>query len=130
MALIIQEAATDFIKALTQLWNSLIGTLGVKGTLAVAVLIVVASAAVKRYNDVRKDRDANAALDEKEKSIQRLAEENRMWRALFLKDKCGMSPEEISRIVLKNEFPDAPSARKALEGDATKSPRKKSNARK
>jgi len=130
MAFIIQEAATEFVKAFTALWNTLIGTLGVAGTLAVAVLLVIASGALKRYNDRRKDRDANAALDEKERSIQRLAEENRMWRALFLKDKCGLSPEEVDRIVLKNEFPDAPTARRALEGEATKSPRKKSNERK
>ncbi len=130
MGFIIQEAATEFINALVRLWNTLITSLGVAGTLGVALFIVIASAGIKRYNDVRRDRDAKEALDEKEKSIQRLNEENRMWRALFLKDKCGMSAEEINRLVLKNEFPDAPAARKALEGEATHTPGKKSNGRK
>ena len=51
------------------------------------------------YNDKRRDQEYNLALDEKERTIQRLADQERTWRELFLKEKFNLNDNEIEKII-------------------------------
>jgi hypothetical protein len=67
------------------------------------------------YNDWRKDKEINALLKEKDRTIQRLAEENRLYRIKELKSQ-GFSEDYIEKFILRNEFENPSEARKTLEG--------------
>jgi hypothetical protein len=55
------------------------------------------------FLDWLRNRKVNQALQEKEESIKRLAGEVRMYRALFLKEKCGWSDELIDKLILSDD---------------------------
>ena len=63
----------------------------------------------------RADRAWNVALEEKERTIQRLAEEVREHRLLIYTRVLGYSQEQAERMILRNIPEDGPAARKALE---------------
>ena len=68
------------------------------------------------HNEKRKDKEINQVIAEKERTIQRLAQDNREWRILFFKDKCGWNDKQVQKFVLENtDFEDGPAARKVLE---------------
>lgn len=93
--------------------------------------LLVITGGWKIYNLRRKDREVNLALKEKDRTIQRLAEQERNFRILFFKEKGGWTDEQIKQFVMKNEFEDVPSARKELEGEqpAEKGPTTKPSRR-
>lgn len=66
------------------------------------------------YIDHTKEKETNAALDEKERTIQRLAQDNRELRIVNLKVQ-GWSVDEIDRFVIRNEFKNPAEARGQLE---------------
>jgi len=105
------------IEAFRKLLEVLIANYGTWGTLGIFAFIILASFGWKFYNNYRKDKEVNLALQEKDRTIQRLAEQERNFRILFFKEKAGWTDEQVERFVLRNEFPDVPSARKALEGE-------------
>jgi len=107
--------SSETIAAIDRLVTSLVHLFGVRGTIGFLVVLVAGSIALRLYNDYRADRDTKEALREKERSIQRLSTEVRMWRALFFREKVGWDDELIERFVMKNEFHNAASARKSLE---------------
>ena len=67
------------------------------------------------YQDYRRDRETNALVAEKERTIQRLAADNRELRIALLKNLGKWSDEDIQRYILLNVPPDGPAARKLLE---------------
>src|SRR5215211_7251011 len=111
------NGGTEFLDALRNLIQSLVNIFGIWGTIGIIAALVVISGGWKLYNIWRKDKEVNLALQEKDRTIQRLAEQERNLRILFFKEKAGWSDEQVDRFVLRNEFPDVPSARKALEGE-------------
>lgn len=116
----IQDAPKDLpaiIEAFRKLLEVLIANYGIWGTLGIFAFVILAFFGWKLYNNYRKDKEVNLALQEKDRTIQRLAEQERNFRILFFKEKAGWTDEQVDRFVLRNEFPDVPSARKALEGE-------------
>lgn len=116
----LQDAPDDLpgvIDAIKDLLEVLIAHYGAGGTLAIFAVVVLALFGWKVYNNYRKDKEVNLALQEKDRTIQRLAEAERNFRILFFKEKAGWTDEQVERFVLRNEFPDVPTARKALEGE-------------
>jgi hypothetical protein len=111
------NGGTEFLDALRNLIQSLVNIFGTWGTIGIIVGLVVISGGWKIYNIWRKDKEVNLALQEKDRTIQRLAEQERNLRVLFFKEKCGWTDEQVDRFIMKNEFPDVPSARKELEGE-------------
>lgn len=69
----------------------------------------------KEKQEARKESAYKDALIEKEKTIQRMANDLRGFRSIILKDKCGLTDEEIDRYFYKNDFKDGAESRKALE---------------
>lgn len=107
--------AAAIIDAIVRLLDVLIRNFGQVGTLIIALAIVALASLWRVYNDRRKDKEVNAVIAEKDKTIQRLAEQERNYRILFFKEKAGWTDEEIDRFVMKNDFDGVVSARKALE---------------
>lgn len=107
----------DVLDALNNFIQTLIANYGRWGTIAIFAVITLASAGWRIYQQRRKDKEVNLALKEKDRTIQRLAEMERNFRILFLKEKGGWTDEQIEKFVIKNEFEDVPSARRELEGE-------------
>jgi len=96
-----------------------VSTFGVGGTVAVAVTFLLLSFGWRLYQDWRKKQEVNELVAEKERSIQRLAEDNRMWRALFLKQEKGLSDRQIESLIMRGAgLEDGPTTQHALEGEA------------
>lgn len=66
--------------------------------LSVPIVLVVG---LQIWQQLRKDRDFNVALQTKEDSIQRLADENRMYRAVLFREKFGWSEQQIEGFIAK-----------------------------
>ena len=119
----------EFLDALDKLVHSLVGIFGPWVTLGLVAAVIAITGAWKIWNIKRKDNEVNLALKEKDKTIQRLAEQERNFRILFFMEKCGWSDEQIQQFVMKNEFEDVPSARKELEGEKSKAEEPKRSRR-
>lgn len=100
------------LEAALRILQWLDSTYGPAGVVGVPVLAVALFAVVLWL----RARQVSALEAEKERTIQRLAADNRELRIVIYRDVHKWSAEEIDRWVLRNEFPDGPSARKALEG--------------
>jgi hypothetical protein len=64
-------------------------------TLSLIMAVPVAFLVVQMWQMLRKGKAVDIALATKEDSIQRLAEENRMYRAVLFKEKFGWSDQQI-----------------------------------
>jgi hypothetical protein len=117
------DSVPQIIDAINRLIQTCVQNFGVRGTVLLLIGVTAAFVAFRLYSEWRKDKKTDTALKEKERSIQRLAEESRMWRFLFLKEKMGLTEEEAKRLVTRNEFLDAVSARRALEGEPSETAR-------
>ena len=111
----------QLVTAVVELLNLLFQRLGVAGTITVFVLLL----AYRLWGDHRRDKNYNRALDEKERSIQRLANQERQWRILFLKERSGLEEKEIEDLILRNDFQSPEEARQALEESPRRKKRKK-----
>ena len=103
------------IEAVTKLLELLFRTLGVGGTIGVAIGFILLSVAWRIYNDKRKEKEINLALAEKDRTISRLAAQERVWRIQFFKETKGWSDEQIDKYLLQNDPPNIPAAREELE---------------
>lgn len=107
---------SEIIKEIKGLIELLINKFGTWGFIGIFGIIIVLVMAWKWYNIYRKDQEEKSALNEKERSIQRLAQENREYKIIILKEKFKWSDEQIEKYILENRgFDDGPSARKSLE---------------
>ncbi len=77
------------IEAVTKLLELLFRVLGVGGTIVVAIVFILLSVAWRIYNDKRKEKEINLALAEKDRTISRLAAQERVWRIQFFKEAKG-----------------------------------------
>lgn len=116
--LLILNNGAEIINAANNFVQVLINSFGAGGTIGIAAAVVVITGGWRIYNNRRKDKEVNLALKEKDRTIQRLAEQERNFRILFFMEKCGWTEERIQQFVMKNEFEDVPSARRELEGEA------------
>lgn len=117
MELNFADAAGDLpevIKAISALLQLLINAFGPLGSLGIVALAYVAVVGGRIYNDLRKDKEVNMVVAEKERTIQRMANIERDLRVQLLKER-GWPSGDIERLVIQAEFDDPISARNALE---------------
>jgi sensor domain CHASE-containing protein len=117
------------LQSLTQLIDTLIESYEPWGTVGIFLGVVVISGLWKWYNDSRSDKRVEQLLQEKDKTIQRLAEQERNMRILFLQRMGGLSDEQIDAFVMKNEFDNPVDARKELEQKSVQDVVKKGNTK-
>jgi hypothetical protein len=89
-------------------------TYGPNWTLVLIFSIPIAIFGWQVFQALRKDREANLAISAKEETIQRLADENRLYRILIAQEKWGWSEQQIEKYILKNE-PQKESDKKDLK---------------
>jgi len=106
------------INAIEHLITTVVNAFGPGKTILLMIAIAVAVFVWRVYNNYRKDKEINKAIQALEQSVQRCAAEAREWRIVFLK-KDGWSDTEIDRFILKGQFDSAAEAREALERGAS-----------
>lgn len=114
--------ADKVIESVVKLLSFLFETLGVAGTIAATVLVVIVSAGWRIYNDRKKEKEINLALQEKDRTITRLAAQERVWRIQFFKESMGWTDEQIEKYILQNDLPNIPAMRKELEKERPNTP--------
>jgi len=107
--------SVDKIAELIQLLDQLAEILGPGWTVGLVLGLLVAGLAWKAYNNRRLERGFKLALDEKERTVQRLADEARGWRILFLTHNLKITRQEAEKIIERNEFANPEEARRELE---------------
>lgn len=80
-------------------------TFGAGWTLVVFLSVPVLFLGWQIYLTWRKDKEANLALEAKEDTIQRLAEENRLYRIQIFKEKFGWTDHQVDTWIIKGEPP-------------------------
>lgn len=108
----------ELIEAITALFGLLFVWLGPGWTVLLFVVGVSGSLLFRRHADNRKDHWINVALEEKEKSLQRVADEARQWRS-FYAVQSGMDKNQADKLFRENKFLTPAESRKALEQPAT-----------
>jgi uncharacterized membrane protein YccC len=105
-----------FLQSARELLTLLLDRFGAGGTIALVVVVLLALFAWRRYSDWRTDRMIDRALAEKERTIQRLANQERTWRRFFLTQHLNIPAEEVDRLLLlEGNYQDAKEARTAVE---------------
>lgn len=105
----------QILTAVTKLLENLISWFGPRGTVYLIVGIVVAAGVRRWYLDRRVDRDRREALEEKERTVQRLASEARAWRVLFAVRELGLNQKDAEQLFVENDFSSPLEARRTLE---------------
>lgn len=82
----------------------LLDKFGAWGSVGLLVILYLMAFGWKKYNEIQRDKEIKAALAEKEKSVQILANEVRMWRIAELKEKRNWTDEQIERFLITEEF--------------------------
>lgn len=80
---------------------------GPRWTLALIIAIPIAALAFQIWRTARKEKDVSLALEEKERTIQRLAADNRLFRIQLFKEKLNWSDDQIERFMVKPELATA-----------------------
>jgi hypothetical protein len=88
------------IQAAQQLLDWFFQHYGPRWTLLLIFLVPVAFVGWQIWLSWRKDKVTDKALEAKEETIQRLADDNRTYRILFFKEKCGWTDDQIERWLL------------------------------
>lgn len=117
MAFLVDSDPSEIIKAITHLVEVLVANFGAGGTIGIFVFLLLVGFIWRRYNDWQRDKNTNELIAEKDRTIQRLAEEARNFKILHFKEQLGWTDEQITLFIMKNEFVDGVTARIALEGE-------------
>lgn len=103
------------LEAATRLLGVLITNFGPWGTIALVAIVLLALFGWKYYNNRRADRAIDLVLAEKEKTIQRLANQERTWRKLFLTKGIQLSSKEADELLrLEGEYENPAQSRRAI----------------
>lgn len=78
------EDLSAYAKFFTDVVGFFFHWLGPWPTVGLFVAVLIATYFFRRQSEESKDKHVKAALDEKERTIQRLAANERAWRAVFL----------------------------------------------
>lgn len=100
---------------LKEIIEYLVGIFGPQGTFLLIIIFWITSTCWKVYNEYKKNKEINQVLEEKERTIQRIAKQEREFRILFFKEKFKWTDEQVERFIMKADFYDGPEAIKALE---------------
>jgi hypothetical protein len=112
------DKSEGLVKALQNFYDDLVRHYGSSGTLLLLLLVFLIFVGWNLYQHWKSRRDVNEALAEKERSIQRLASQERAWRAYFFRQQ-GLSNEEIDSLLLRNDFANGAEARQHFEKPRT-----------
>lgn len=107
---------SDTINAFTKLFETIINKYGQVNTVLIAIGIALVLFLYRLYTDYRKDKERDRVIEEKERTVQRLAQEAREWRIVILKEKYKWTDEQVDRFIHKGDFKDGIEARRKLEG--------------
>ncbi len=110
------DEINEFLPLIEKALNLLVSTFGPWGT----VILIVGGLAVlflwKVYKDKQADKARDLALAEKERTIQRLANQERTWRRLFMTQVLKLPPDEADKLLLlEGNYENAKEAREAIE---------------
>lgn len=93
----------------------LVETYGPAGAMAIVTVVLLAFALAWFYQQWRLGREFSELKRRYDAELERVADQKRTWRIFFFEKVGGLTSEEARSLVLKNQFPDGPSARKSLE---------------
>ena len=106
---------SDVLDAIGRLLDLLFQRLGPGYTLLLLAGLVLALAIRRVYYDRRADRDSKRAIEEMERTIQRLANQERAWRYIFVTKTELLSADEADLLINRNEYPTPKASREDLE---------------
>lgn len=89
----------EWLPVVERLLQGLVALLGPGGTVALLLGLATIAAIARWRADRRKELGWQAALDEKERSVQRLAQQEREWRRLFLLKVIGVDAEHLDEVL-------------------------------
>ena len=92
------DEITKLVNAIRELIVTIVGIFGPVWTIIIVILIGISVFLWRRYNEKRKDTQYKMVIDEKDKTIARMQQENRTMRVAELK-RLGWSNEEIDKYV-------------------------------
>ncbi|MBX2840859.1 MAG: hypothetical protein KTR26_03755 [Flammeovirgaceae bacterium] len=95
-------------------FNKIIEQIGPTTTLIVFGIILIVAIVYKIYKDKQDDKYINKLLEEKERTIQRVADEARQYKFLYFKER-GWTTEELEKLFIKNDFLNIKDAREKME---------------
>jgi hypothetical protein len=110
------DEINEFLPPIEKALNLLVGTFGPWGTVILVALVLATLFFWKVYKDRQADEARNLALAEKERTIQRLANQERTWRRLFMTQVLKLPPDEADKLLLlEGNYENAKEAREAIE---------------
>lgn len=110
-----RQIAFPSLETIGKILDLLVQAFGTSGTIILFAMFILGSFGWRYYNDRRKDREIRQLVEEKERTIQRLAKQECELRIYWLKNMAGWTDEQVERFIMLADFPDGPSARRALE---------------
>lgn len=113
-----------------QLLDLLIRWYGPEGAVAIALIFLCLSASFYFYQEKKRTDEIRDIKRRCDAEIERLAEQERAWRCYFLEKIGGLSQQAAKDLVIRNKFPDGPTARAALENESHAPPKTQKRGRK
>ncbi len=114
----------EILTGIKEILALIIANYGPNGTIGLIILIYILFWIKKLYDDHKKKIEVNEVIAEKERTVQRLANEVRMWRTLELKEKRHWTDEQIERFLITEDFANPAEANKFFDDRKKKIERK------
>lgn len=92
------EDAAKLIEAITNLVQVLLDAFGIWGTLLLILVTTIICFIWRVYQNRRRDRKADLLIKEKDRTIQRMRDENKLLRIVELK-RLGWTDQDIQTYV-------------------------------
>lgn len=92
------DKATKLINAITNLISTLVEAFGAKGCIIILAITAIATVIWKIYIHRRKDAAYKALIAEKDRTISRMQDENKVYRIAELKQR-GWSDADIKKYI-------------------------------
>jgi hypothetical protein len=93
------DAILEALPVLEGMLSRLVGLLGPWPTVGVIVAVLAASLFFRWMADRRRERGWQLAIDEKERTVQRLAQQERAWRVMFISDKQKLQVAQVEKLL-------------------------------
>jgi len=110
---------TEFLEQL----NKLIEKIGVANSFWLLIVVGIILFLRRIYNDHMKTKETNAVLEEKERALQRVANQERAWRVFFFTKMHGWTQEQCDRFIMMNDFSSPEESRNTLESKRQEKPK-------
>lgn len=114
----------EILTGIKEILALIIANYGPYGTIGLILIIYILFWIKRLYDDYKKKKEENEVIAEKERTVQRLANEVRMWRTLELKEKRHWTDEQIERFLITEDFANPTEANKFFDDRKKKIERK------